>query len=113
MNVKKFTRSTFVLILIYLQFNGLAASEVITYYLKPSFNGPSTTIRMERDICYNLIDSYNNDRMSSIDPGKNCVELYDGGNCRRTFLRVSPGSVCKQDLSNCKMNNVVSSFKLC
>lgn len=114
MNIKRFIAwPTLALILIAFQFNGVSASDGITYYLKPYFNGPSTSLRMERGICYNLINSYNNDRMNSIDPGKNCVELYTGANCRRTFVRVEPGSVCKRDLSNCKMNNVVSSLKLC
>lgn len=113
LNMKSFTWPTFLLILFYFQFNGSSASEVITYYLKSYFRGPSTSIRTERGICYSLIDSYNNNRMSSIDPGKNCMDLYMGANCRGTSIRVSPGSVCKRDLSNCQMDNVVSSFKLC
>lgn len=96
-----------------LQLNQLPASEVITYYFQPSFNGPSTALRMDRGICYNLINSYDNNRMYSIDPGKNCVELYAGAKCTKTFLRVAPGTACKMDLSNCRMRNAVSSLKLC
>lgn len=104
-------RPMFALILLLLQFNGLHASEIITYYFQPSFNGPS--LRMERGIYYNLINTYDNDRMVSIKPGKNCVDLYAGGNCSRTFLRVGPGPSCKMDLNNCKMRNMVCSLKLC
>lgn len=114
MNIKSsIAWPVFALILLSFEFNGSSASTVITYNLKSYFNGQSTTLRMEKGICYNLIDSYDNDRMNSIDPGKNCVDLYKGANCRRTFLRVEPGSSCKMDLSNCKMSNVVSSLKLC
>lgn len=113
MYTKSILWSIFVLILIYFLFNGLDASVVVTYYLKSGFNGKSTSLRMERGVCYNLIDSYDNDRMKSIEPGKNCVELYTGSNCRRTVLRVAPGTSCHTDLSNCRMSNTVSSLKLC
>lgn len=112
MNIKSFTRSTFVLVFISFQFNLMFASSV-TYYLEPYLKGPSTLLRMERGICYELTGTYNNNRMNSIDPGKNCVELYTGRNCRKNFIRVAPGRICMMDLSNCKMRNVISSLKLC
>lgn len=109
---KSVIRSIFALVIIY-SFSGLNSSSVITYYLKPGFNGPSKSLRMERRVCYNLIDSYDNDRMNSIKPSKSCVDLYRGPNCKRSFLRVSPGTSCHMDLSNCRMSNAVSSLKLC
>lgn len=111
MKNKTFAPLIFLLLLIY--FDGLNASAVVTYFLKPGFVGSSKSLRMERRICYNLADTYDNDRINSIQPGKNCVELYSGSNCSRKFIRVSPGSPCHMDLSNCRMHNAVSSLKLC
>lgn len=91
MNIARLLLAIFLIILNYYHITASDSSRVITYYLRPGYDGAATTLRMEIGICYNLIDHYNNNRMKSIKPGICCVDLFKGANCRRAFLRVAPG----------------------
>lgn len=89
---------------------GATEGKVITYYIDANFKKFGGTVDLTKQ-CYNM--PRDNDKMSSINTGGACVEIFVNNNCNGYSYRVSPGTTCHSNLKQCGMNDKVSSLRLC
>lgn len=62
--------------------------------------------------CYG-VESWANDKASSVDTHGRCFLLFQHGDCRGDHRRVEPSSCCHNNFKDLGFNDVVSSYKQC
>lgn len=86
-------------------------TRTIQYYMDANYSGVQNVIKIEPKICYKL--GFFQRKISSINPGTNCIIVYSGRYCLGMSYKIQPGSSCNVDLTMCNMNDKISSLMMC